>query len=45
MNKPNKHVATENRLVVTRGEVGGRKGKMSKGSQLCGDGWKLNFWW
>ena len=32
-------------LVVTRGIRGGEEGKMGKGGQLYGDGWKLNFWW
>ena len=23
----------------------GEEGKMCKGDQLCGEEWKLNFWW
>ena len=44
MNKSNKnrHIDTENRVVVTRGEVGGDQ--MHKGDQLYGDRQKLNFW-
>ena len=46
MNKQNKHIDTENRLVVSRGrkEVVG-EGKMSKGGQLFDDICKVNFWW
>ena len=44
MNKPIQ-VNTENRVVVTRGEGAEVEGKMDKGDQLYGDGWKLTFWW
>ena len=44
MNKQNKNKHIENRLVVTRGETGWRKGQMGKGGQLYGDRWKLHFW-
>ena len=33
----NKHLDTENRVVVTR--VGGGEGEMGKGGQLYGDPW------
>ena len=39
----NKHIDTENRLVVTRGEKGWGEGKTGKGGQLCGDGWNLDI--
>ena len=42
MNK-NRHIDTENRVMVTTGENG--EGKMGEGEQLYGDRWKLNFWW
>ena len=44
MNEPNKnkHIDTENRVVVTSGEDGG--GQKQVRGQLCGDRWKLNVW-
>ena len=41
----NKHIDKRNTVVITRGEVGWREGKMGKGGQLYGDRQKLNFWW
>ena len=41
--KRNKRVDTENRVKVIRGE--GWEWGVSKGYQLCGEGWKPNFWW
>lgn len=35
-------IDTENRVVVIR-EEGVGEGKMGKGDQLYGQGWKLNF--
>lgn len=40
-----KLIDTENTRVVTRGEEGERKGELDKGSQIYGDGRKLDFWW
>ena len=37
MGKRNKHMDKENRLVVTRGEGGGREGRRGKGVQMYGD--------
>ena len=47
MNKPNKnkHIDIENRVMVTKGKRGQREGKIGKGGQYYGDGWKLNFRW
>ena len=52
MSKANKtrHVNTENRVVVTRGEGAqcgrwGEEAKMVKRDQMYSEGWKLNFWW
>ena len=44
MNEPNKnkHIDTENRVVVTSGEDG--RGQKQVRGQLCGDRWKLNAW-
>ena len=43
--KPNKNVATKNRVVVTKGEGARREeSDMGKGDQVYGDKWKLNFW-
>ena len=33
----NKHIDKRNTVVITRGEVGWREGKMGKGGQLYGD--------
>ena len=41
--KKKQHAATENRVVITRRGGGWRTVEMSEGSQLHGDGWKLNF--
>ena len=41
----NKNMEVQRRVVVTLGEGDGGKGKMDKGDQLYGNGWKLNFWW
>jgi len=40
----NKHVNTENRVVVIRRE-GAIGDKTGKGDQLSGDRWTLCFWW
>ena len=39
MSKQNKFIATENRLVIIRGEGSRRVGEMGKGVQLYGVGW------
>lgn len=41
----NKHVDTQNRVVVTRREVMRVEGALGKGYQLYSDGWKINFCW
>ena len=43
--KTNKHIDTENRLVVTRWEGWWGESERSKRAQLYGDEWKLDFWW
>ena len=47
MNKQNenKHIDTENRVVVTRRDRRSGEGEMHKRGQLYRDGWKLNFGW
>ena len=47
MRKPtkNKCVDKENRVVATRSEGARMEGKMGKGDQLRGDGWRLELWW
>ena len=35
---------TENRLVVTKREVGWRMRKVEEGGQLYGNGWQLDLW-
>ena len=42
----NRHVDTENRVVVTKVlGLAGRESKMGKGDQPYDDRWKLNFRW
>ena len=40
INEQNKHVDTENRVVVTRGQGGGGWAKWVKRINWYGDGWK-----
>lgn len=46
MDKPNKnkHVESETRAVITRGEGGGGEDKRCKGNQLYGNRWKISLW-
>ena len=46
MTKPNKnkHIDTENRVMITKGK-GDREKKIGKGGPQQGDGFPLNFRW
>lgn len=43
--KSNKQTHRNNRMVVSRGERGSRKGEVGKGDQIGGSRRKLNFAW
>ena len=41
--KQNKHIDTENKVVITSGERVLGEGEVVKGGPVYGDRWKLNF--